>query len=451
MENKSIEIDTSDLKSKATVYETILYGKIILVALGLPISKDNKVFVSLYLVNKDYTGYYVSGKIGYFDFNSNNYEENNFTQFKFLKTYKHSIKLIEKYNLLGKEEENVPVPVKEEENVPVPVKKVEIVSGKEDEILSGKEGNEVKNMYLKYFGKYPIGNETSFSLNNSIDDISRSDYIRKSLKDTDYRIRRVKGDGNCFFYVVSNAFKSIGLEISIASLREIAKDKFEKADYQYLQERFNDYITANDEINNNMKQLNADIIKSNIIIENNKNNIDKNHRTMSSQESKSIVEKSNEQQLSINLKKESLDSMLNQKEFIDENLNDLGNFNYTHNYNEYGKYMLSNAFWAYQRTIIDIEKVLNIKMIILTKENNEMQIQCNENSNRKPMFYIITELRGNHYSSLTHKDVEIFTFKQLPDSIKQSVLIKCMSKNATENGYEAIEDFAAYKNKRGIN
>jgi len=119
-------------------------------------------------------------------------------------------------------------------------------------------------------------------------------------------------------------------------------------------------------------------------------------------------------------------------------------------------------FWAETWAISTLERILNIKFVILSSESykqkdmNNVMI-CNQSNDSilesrgefRPEFYIIVEYTGSHYKLIGYKSKQIFSFKELPYGIKKLVTDKCLERNA--GIFALIPEFIGFKEtERGV-
>ena len=113
-------------------------------------------------------------------------------------------------------------------------------------------------------------------------------------------------------------------------------------------------------------------------------------------------------------------------------------------------------FWAETWSIYTMERVLNIKFIIFSRqaynsEDLENVLQCGESNDTtlqengvfKPEFYIIVEHTGNHYTLIGYKHKQIFKFNEIPYSVKKMTVKKCLERNS--GMFSLIPEFMQFK------
>jgi len=273
---------------------------------------------------------------------------------------------------------------------------------------------------------------------------SKNKWIERFMKNNNYDINEMGGDGNCFLYIIKDAYEQIGHKITIEKMRsllaaEATDDLFQQ--YRSL------YVSFVGEMQSKEKEM-KDIKKiSNELKKRNERTTNKEESTELLNEAKKMIQKYN----SLKVEKEDVKELLDEFKFMEgiDTLEKLKEFIQTPN------------FWADTWAISTLEKLLNVKVIILSQEayNNDdtnAVLQCGQlndddlknEGNFSPDFYIIGCYLGNHYNLITYKDKKIFKFTELPYDIKALVINKCMERNS--GPYYLIRDFRNFKMKLGL-
>jgi hypothetical protein len=123
---------------------------------------------------------------------------------------------------------------------------------------------------------------------------------------------------------------------------------------------------------------------------------------------------------------------------------------------DFREMLKSCAFWADTWAISTLERILRIKLIILSSERFHAGetggvLQCGQLNDRiledqgtfEPEFYIMADHTGSHYKLVTYKDEALLTFREIPYDIKVMVTEKCMERNA--GPYYLIPQFRTFR------
>jgi hypothetical protein len=167
-----------------------------------------------------------------------------------------------------------------------------------------------------------------------------------------------------------------------------------------------------------------------------------------------IVEQSKkilEEQKLLKVEKKGAKDLLDEFDYM-ENLTTLEKFR---------EFMLTRHYWADTWAISTIERLLNIKVVLLSEEafksgDLDSVMQCGqlndvnleEAGSFVPDYYIIACYTGNHYKLISYKEKHIFKFREIPYDVKIMIINKCLEKNS--GPYYLIQDFRNMKTKLGL-
>jgi len=276
---------------------------------------------------------------------------------------------------------------------------------------------------------------------NRVDVPSKSLWIQKYMKNLHYDIIDNEGGGDCLFAVVRDAFAFLGKITSVARLRAIL---------------VND-INANPLIFDNYREQ-YDMISQSILDDEKKlkhymtdhNNLKEKLKTEKAHDVRAAIV---DQQKQI---KQSFDILKKQRHVSKLMLNEYRFMKGVKDIESFKRKIASCEFWGETWAISTLEKTLNIKLILLSKESylakdlhNVLNCgQMNDTEIEKkgvfePDYYIIADYNGSHYKLITYKGKAALTFQEIPFDIKMKITDKCLERNS--GAYSYIPDFQSFK------
>tara|TARA_B100001287_G_scaffold276730_1_gene288993 strand:+ start:18905 stop:21022 length:2118 start_codon:yes stop_codon:yes gene_type:complete len=474
--NEDGNIDKEDVGYESTIYEMEIFGKRLLIVFGklkYTFIQRNIVYVPIYLViyNK------VKKQIGVVEMVKNDtldiLDEDKdinidkittpltfgFLNETFVDRYSSSNnlkELIDLYNSKETEETEEPEETEEEEKVESdededafsvkvkPSQKTKNMSKIDDKLL---DGIFTKDKNVKPLKDLPEETEEiAKKIRLDFEGTPNDNWLQTYIKSSSYNIHDVERNGDCFFAVIRDAFKQIGNITTVEKLRALlAKHVTEKV-FSEHRELFVDISGTINEYNRKLTEIKEKTEKDlNVRAKKSKNN--KYELRAILNEIKDLKE--NHKQL---LKSKQLAQSM-----IEE---DVGDFKLIDTLEKFREYIQTSGFWANSWAISVLEKLLNVKFIILSErayiENDIHNVllcgEIHEDIKSKgvfnPDYYIITTFSGNHYQLVEYKDKRLFKFFEIPYYIKTLILNKCLEHNS--GPYYLIDDFKDLKSKIGI-
>jgi len=264
-------------------------------------------------------------------------------------------------------------------------------------------------------------------------------WISKFMKNKNYKIVDNEGGGECFFAAIRDAFSQIAQQTSVQKLRKKLADEADEETFLGYKEHYDMYNAALVKDTQDIKVLEkqyADIKMRYASI------LDRNEKKLLTESGTKI--------------KAQHDRLVKEKKVTAEILKEYRFMKDVTTLEQFRKKIKTCEFWGETWAISTMERALNIKFILLSKEaytsgDLNSVLQCGqlndtilENKGEfKPDYYIILEFLGWHYTLVEYKKKMIFTFKEIPYDIKKMIADKCMEKNA--GPFALIPDFQKFK------
>jgi hypothetical protein len=246
-------------------------------------------------------------------------------------------------------------------------------------------------------------------------------WVEKFMKNKYYTIIDNEGGGDCLFATIRDAFSSIGQQTSVNKLRTKLSDEATETIFLNYKEHYDMYNQAIIVDTNKIKELEAEYVslKSKFT-----QILDRNEKKILMEAAKKV--------------KSDHDRLIHEKKVTAQILNEYKFMKGIDNLEKFKKKIRSCEFWGETWALSTLERILNVKFINLSSEaykahdtNNVLQCgQLNDSilENKgvfNPEFYIITEYNGYHYKLISYKKKMIFKFKEIPYDLKKMIVVLC--------------------------
>ena len=264
-------------------------------------------------------------------------------------------------------------------------------------------------------------------------------WIQKFMKNKKYAIIDNEGGGDCLFATIRDAFSQIAQQTSVIKLRKKLADEANQETFLGYKDLYDMYNTSIIKDTTYIKELNREYQLTR----------EKFTQVLDRTEQKLLVD-------SAKKIKQQHDRLVKEKKVTSELLNEFKYMKGIDTLDKFQQKIKTCEFWGETWAISTLERILNIKFILLSSESYKSKdfnsvLQCGQLNDAilqnkddfKPDYYIIVEFMGYHYKLISYKRKQIFTFKELPYDIKKLVVDKCMEKNA--GPFSLISDFKKFK------
>lgn len=452
-------LNEDDIDYETNVYSGKLFEKYIEFALGKPkyfhIEK-NIIFFYIYLVHNS-----TFLNIGVFEILSNDYPNmiddvgnvlvNKLSKsliFEFAENYitkKYNINnqsnldkdnKDDKDNIVNDDKEDTDFVDKKSKVSDEQIDKLKVTANLEKEVKLKEETKENDEEERRIF----VSNKTNY-------------WVEEFFKNNNYSVKDNEAGGDCLFASIRDGLQGINQDlykdINVKTMREklaleINKDIFDnyKEKYEMFYDQYNISQTKLKEYAKRHKEI-KELLKT--------------------------VKSKDEQIKLVN------ESKLLTSDFNDEKLNNqfiksmYEEFKYMKNIKtveEFKDYVkkdstCSDIFWGDTWAISTLERILKIKLILLSEENyrNEDKhnvLQCGQLNDSiletegkfEPNYYLVLDYTGNHYKLVLYKKHINFQFSEIPYSIKQLILTKCLEKQS--GPFYLIPEFKEYAKRNNL-
>jgi hypothetical protein len=463
--NENISIEKEDLNHMSFVYETELYDKDIEFVLGKEkhtYAKYNIIYFSVYLVINDKP----KKRIGVFEIDSNKFiqsiDEDGSIELEngellFFVQQTDMLEYFKKYDIKREEKQQ------DKESDKVDLEYEDLTDSSPDLFDESLDVFKVSIDDKKSKKQSPLINESIFEEKENVkilpileeenEEISNNEkkkyeekvnttWIEKFTKNNNYNIIDNEGGGDCLFATIRDAFKPIGKITTIDKLRYHLSNEL-------TEETYENYKSLYMAISNDYKQIKKDIEDVHTSEKKLTKDINESTDREKSDQLNELKKKEEEKRKNLFKDKKQAKALLQDFIFMD-NIN---------SFEEYKHYIRSSRFWGDTWALSSLEKILNIKIMVLSEESYPDHLddimQCGQINDQdvglkkfQPDYYMVVSYTGNHYKLITYKDKTLFSFKEIPYDIKMMIINKCLEKNA--GLYYLIQDFKKFKERMGM-
>jgi len=288
------------------------------------------------------------------------------------------------------------------------------------------------------------GKGESNEIKSTYKESPRNNWLVKFMKNNNYDIVDNEGGGDCFFAVIRDAFRQVGKDTTVEKLRaSLSKEATENM----YQESRTLYLNFLSELQDKEKEL-KETKKSLTLLKKRMDNVkDKTeHQNMLDQAKKLINDNKR---------------LLIEKKEANELLDEFKHMKDIDTLEKFRAFILTRHYWADTWAVSTLEKILNVKIILLSEEaydsgDMDSVMQCGQLNDTEledigkfvPDYYIMACYTGNHYKLVTYKEKGILKFREIPYDVKIMIVNKCLEKNS--GPYYLIQDFKNFKTKIGL-
>jgi predicted NAD-dependent protein-ADP-ribosyltransferase YbiA (DUF1768 family) len=449
-------VDSDDLQTEANLYQIEVNGIDIIIAVGNSkntFEEQNILFFPVYLVKSNNKVI----QIGVYEIEATRYinyldEDNNLDIEKLNPPLIYTFVTVSMLQKLRMEPEMSLKKIAE--SAQEPEKEVESVSDSEEEegaAAASSEEYEIPQERINTFvltkgSRIPPllpeeNSKKAKDIREKYHEDKKDLWIQKFMKNPNYDITDNEGGGDCFFATIRDAFSNIAQHTTVQKLRKEISNEATEEIFMGYKERYDDAVRSLVIDTSKIKEL---ALEYGDIKEKFKQALDRNEQKLLSANSKKV--------------KEEHDRLVNDKKVTSKMLEEFKFMKNIDTLEKFKKLIKTCDFWAETWAISTLERVLNIKVIIMSSESYKSEdldniLQCGQLNDAilqnkgvfMPEFYIILDYTGNHYKVIGYKKKLIFKFSEIPYDIKKMIVDKCMERNA--GPFALIPDFQRFKDE----
>lgn len=264
-------------------------------------------------------------------------------------------------------------------------------------------------------------------------------WVEKFMKNNNFFIVDNEGKGDCLFATIRDAFSSVGQQTLVSQIRDKLSKEASQEVFLNYKELYDMYKTELITTTNIIKELAGEFEK-----------LKCGFQMVSDRQQQKVI--SDE----CHRIKSEHERLIDQKRITAQMLNEMKFMKNVKTLKEFKEKIRTCDFWADDWAISTLERILNIKFIILSSEyygRSDLKnvLQCGhlhdpiilQRGRFTPEFYIMVEYNGTHYKTIGYKGKLIFKFSEIPYDIKKLIYERCLEKNS--GPFDIIPDFQRFK------
>ena len=265
-------------------------------------------------------------------------------------------------------------------------------------------------------------------------------WINQFMQNKNYFIDLIEGSDTCFFTAIKDSFATIGHFTTVEKLKTKLGECITEATFTRFKKHYDLLIASEENIKTQLKQLQSRNAELRIKITQTIN--------VNIQEQ---IKHEGEKNLAL------FNKLKKDKTLTDTYLHEYRFMKGVSTMEEFVKKLKTCDFWVETWAISVVEKMLNVKFIILLTDEFKQGdlssvLHCGNLTTREmiePEFYLILTKSKNTYHLVSYKNRKIFAPDEIPYDIKKLIADKCTEKNAGD--FMMIPEFTNYETDPPIN
>ena len=264
-------------------------------------------------------------------------------------------------------------------------------------------------------------------------------WMDKFMKNANFSIQDNEGGGDCLFATIRDAFSSIAQQTSVNKLRKKLSDEATQEIYDTYKEHYDMYSASLLRDTSKIKELESEYL-------------------LLKQRFSQVIDRGEQKELASQAKdvKAEHDRLVEEKKVTASMLKEYKFMKGIDNLDKFKRAIRHCDFWADTWAISTLERILNIKMVVLSSESYKAKdeknvLQCGQLNDKileqkgrfTPEFYVMVDYTGSHYKLIGYRKKSIFKFTELPYDIKKLIYEKCLERNS--GPFAIIPDFQKFK------